>query len=254
MSRRSPRLGIVTTVYNHAQYLPESLGSVASQTDARYVHVVVDDASPDGAWPIIEAYAADQTHRVALRLTENRGLAAAFHAGVDLLPPSVEWILKVDADDKIDERYVEEILRAAKEDSHRNVIFAPCQHFGSRSDPYYYGQYKPDRVGIDFMVPGPAAYRRSLWDAVGGYDVTMRSAEDWDFYVRCERAVGLVPYEIATPGLFWYYRAHAGTRASSHGMARMRYLRAYWQGHTRETVLARSRTWGAWCAEREVAA
>jgi len=35
---------------------------------------------------------------------------------------------------------------------------------------------------------------------------------------------------------------------------RIRYLRAYWQGHTRESALAGSRSWGAWCAEREVAA
>lgn len=248
------KLAVITTAYGHAQYLPECLGSVADQT-VPCLHVVVDDASPDGSWPIIQDYVMGAPERrVGIRLTQNKGLAAAFHAGVEALPPGVDWILKCDADDRMDARYVEAILAAVDEDPARNVIFAPCQHFGQRSDPFYYPRYDPARMAHDFMIPGPAAYRRTLWDAVGGYDVTMRSAEDWDFYVRAERAVGLHPYQLPTPGLFWYYRMHDGQRASTEGIRRIQYLRAYWQGHTQETALSRSRTWGAWCAERGVAA
>jgi glycosyltransferase involved in cell wall biosynthesis len=244
----------VTTVYNHAHFLTECLSTVMDQDDARYVHVVVDDASPDNAWPLIEQYAAGADNRLAVRMAENVGLAAAFHAGVEALPAHCNWLLKVDADDKIDPRYIKAILDAAEADPRRNVIFAPCQHFGERSDQFYYPTYDPARMAQVFMIPGPAAYQRALWDAVGGYDVTMRSAEDWDFYIRAERAVGLVPHQLTDPDLFWYYRAHSGVRASAEGVQRIRYLRAYWQNHTRESALSRSRSWGEWCAERGVAA
>lgn len=250
-----PRLGIITTAFNHAEYLPGCIASVVDQTSTDFVHVIVDDASPDGIGAIVDEWARTGERRIGVRLATNRGLAGAFHAGVELLPPSVEWILKVDADDKIDARYVAEILRAADADPARNVIFAPCQHFGTRSDIFVYPPFDPRTMREVFQIPGPAAYRRTLWDAVGGYDVTMRSAEDWDFYIRAHEAVGLLPYQIREPNdLYWYYRMHSGQRASSEGIKRIRYLRAYWQGHTRETALAGSRSWGAWCAEREVAA
>jgi hypothetical protein len=28
-------------------------------------------------------------------------------------------------------------------------------------------------------------YRREAWEAVGGYDETMRAGEDWDFWIGC---------------------------------------------------------------------
>lgn len=251
----SPRLGIVTTCYGHAHFLPECLASVAAQTSQDFVHVVVNDASPDETETIVRSYCLAGFTRFYVRLPFNVGLASAFHRGVQQLPPSVEWILKVDADDTIDPRYVEEILRAADADSRRNVIFAPCRHFGTRRDVYVYPRFNPATMRRQFQIPGPAAYKRTLWDAVGGYDVTMRSAEDWDFYIRAQEAVGLHPHQITdVPGLYWHYRMHDGPRASAHGMARLRHLQAYWRGHTRESALGRTRSWGAWCAERQVAA
>lgn len=250
-----PRIGIVTTVYNHAQFLPECLTSVAAQDDHRYHHVVVDDASPDDAGGIAQRYAeGNREHRSAVLLSQNRGLAGAFHAGVNALPVDCDWILKVDADDKVDPRYVGAILRAAEHDPRRNVIFAPCKHFGAASHVYQYPTFKAERMIDVFMIPGPAAYRRTLWDAVGGYDVTMRSAEDWDFYIRAQLAVGLKPYQIITQRIYWYYRQHDGQRASAEGVKQLPLLRQYWHGHTATTALQRSRSWGAWLQSQQGAA
>lgn len=244
------RIGIITTVYNHRHFLPECLSSVVAQTDARYCHVVVDDASPDQPVDLIRAYVAgDPERRRGVLLSTNAGLAGAFHAGVRALPDDCDWILKVDADDKIDSRYVAEILNAATLDPWRNVIFAPAKHFGARHDVYVYPEpFDPARMIDTFYIPGPAGYRRSLWDAVGGYDVTMRSAEDWDFYIRAQLAVGLVPHQIRLPDLFWWYRVHDGPRASSAGIAILPQLRVYWRGHTKDNV--GTRTWGQWIAEQ----
>lgn len=248
----APRLAIVTTVYGHAHFLGECFASVAAQTSQDFAHIIVDDASPDGAWPIIERYARTHPNRIALKLDANRGLAGAFNAGVAMLPESVEWILKCDADDTMHPEYIADILAAADEDLARNVIFSPCQFFGTRTDVYRYPAFDAAKMRQEFYIPGPAAYKRALFDAVAGYDETMRSAEDWDLYIRAQLVVGLIPHQLAEPR--WNYRQHAGPRASHEGIKRLRYLQAYWQGHTRETAIARSRTWGAWCAERELAA
>jgi GT2 family glycosyltransferase len=142
-------------------------------------------------------------------------------------------------------RYVEEILRAADDDPSRNIIFSPAQHFGSRTDVYTYPPFDPPTMTDTLMIAGCAAMKRELWDAVGGYDETMRFAEDWDLHVRAQLAVGLVPHQLGAP--LWFYRKH-GPSASTAGIKRLPDLRRYWEGHTRESVTARSRSWGEWCS------
>ncbi len=81
---------------------------------------------------------------------------------------------------------------------------------------------------------------------MGGYDETMRSAEDWDLYIRAQLAVGLTPHQLPEPR--WFYRMHSGPRASAEGIKRLGELQHYWKGHTKASVMNRSRTWGAWLA------
>ena len=246
----TPKLSVVTACYQHGRYLLQSAESVLRQTEREIELIIVDDGSTDDSRAVAMGIARDDGRVTVLHNPTNIGLAASQNLGIRCA--RAPWVLKNDADDYIHERYCEEILAAAEEDPARNVIFSPCQHFGGQRHVYHYPPFDPAKQIEQFMIPGPAAFRRSLWEAVGGYDETMRSAEDWDLYIRAQLAVGLVPHQLPSPR--WYYRMHAGPRASRIGMARLPDLQAYWRGHTKESVLARSRTWGQWCAERGVAA
>ena len=244
----APLLSVITACFGHGRYVRQSMESVLAQTEPNIELVFVDDGGTDDAWSIAMGVAGrDQRVRViandrnhGLAYSQNRGIAAA----------RAPWVLKVDADDYIDPRYVAQILAAATEDPHRNVIYSPAHLFGTVDRVYRYKPFDAAQMIDHFMIPGPAAFRKSLWEAVGGYDETMRSGEDWDLYVRAQVVVGLVPHQLAEP--LWHYRQHAGVRASDHGIARLRYLQTYWKGHHRENI--GTRTWGAWCAERGVAA
>jgi glycosyltransferase involved in cell wall biosynthesis len=245
-----PKLSIITACYNHGEYLAECIASVRAQTEPDIEHIIVDDGSTDESRNVARALKAGDRRISVITNNGNRGLAYSQNMGI--YNARAPWVLKVDADDKIAPTYVEEILAAADEDFRRNVIFSPCQHFGARNDVYTYPAFNHARMIETFMIPGPAAFKRDLWAAVGGYDETMRSAEDWDLYIRAQLAVGLVPHQLPAPR--WFYRMHSGPRASAEGMAKLSELQRYWRGHTRESVLAGSRTWGQWCAERMVAA
>jgi glycosyltransferase involved in cell wall biosynthesis len=240
----TPRLSIVTACFNHGHYLGECIASVLAQTEQDIEHIIVIDGATDDSMEVACKYQSRDRRICILWDRNNRGLAYSQNLGIKC--SRAPWVLKVDADDKIDPRYVESILHAADEDTRRNVIFAPAKHFGNRSDSFAYPEFDPRRMIDQFMIPGPAGFKKSLWEAVGGYDETMRSAEDWDFYIRAHLAVGLVPHQILARDLYWWYRVHDGPRASSDGMARLAELQAYWRGHTRESVLARSRSWGQW--------
>jgi glycosyltransferase involved in cell wall biosynthesis len=243
-----PRLSVITACYNHGDYLGECIASVLAQTERQIEHIVVIDGATDNSWSVAEGLRATDDRLRVIVNDVNRGLAYSQNLGIR--NARAPWVLKVDADDKIDARYVAEILKAADRDGRRNVIFAPARHFGARTDVYVYPDFNPAQMIDSFMIPGPAGFRKALWEAVGGYDETMRSAEDWDLYIRAQLAVGLVPYQIRVPGLCWWYRMHDGPRASRDGIERLPELQRYWRGHTRESVLGRTRTWGAWCEQR----
>lgn len=249
MTTPAPLLSVVTACWNHGQYLGECIASVLGQTEANIEHIIIDDASPDNAREIALA-AADADPRVRVSYHEqNRGLAASQNFGIRCA--RAPWVLKVDADDWVSPEYVEKILAVAALKPAVNVIFSPAHVFGNGKDSVYrYPQFHPARMIDQFMIPGPAAFRRELWARVGGYDETMRSAEDWDFYIRAQLAVGLTPHQLATP--LWHYRQHDGQRASAEGMRRVAELKEYWRGHSKANLGTRS--WAQWCAEREVAA
>lgn len=244
-----PRLSVITACYNHGQYLEESMRSVLAQTERAIELIVVIDGATDNSWDVaVRVQKQDMRVRVFAN-DRNRGLAASQNRGI--AAASAPWVLKVDADDAIGSTYVAEILAAADADPRRNIIFSPCFN-GAIEKVYRYPVFDPRRMIDTLMIPGPAAFRKDVWAAVGGYDESMRSAEDWDLYIRAQRVVGLVPFQLPEPR--WFYRQHSGQRASHIGMAKLPHLQEYWRGHTRESVLGRTRSWGAWCAERQVAA
>lgn len=244
------RLGLITTTYQHTLFLWDCFYSVLAQREQDFVHVIVDDASTDNPMSRIAPYRERHPERtIVVRLKHNVGPAGAFNAGVRALPRDCDWLMKCDADDKIDARLIDDCYQVIRADSRVNVIVAPARHFGQQHHVYRYPNFDPRRMIETCMIPGQAMYRRSLWDALGGYDETMRSAEDWDFFVRAQLAVGLVVHQLPAPR--WYYRMHDGPRASHAGMNQIRALQAYWRGHTAETARAGSRTWGPWIAERK---
>jgi glycosyltransferase involved in cell wall biosynthesis len=238
----TPKLAVITSVYNHGQYLAECIASVRAQTEKDIEHVIVIDGATDDSSEIAERASMDDERVIVWHNHTNLGLAYSLNFGIETT--RAPWVMKVDADDSIGPTYVAEILAAAAEDERRNVIFSPCFD-GSLARVHRYPPFEPSRMIDQFMIAGCAAVRRDVWQAVGGYDETMRFAEDWDLHIRAQLAVGLVPHQLPHPR--WFYRQHPGPRASHEGIANLPNLQRYWRGHTRESALAGSRNWGAWC-------
>jgi glycosyltransferase involved in cell wall biosynthesis len=246
----TPQLSIVTAVYNHGQYLQQCIDSVRHQSEKDIEHIIVIDGATDDSLEIADRASTADERVIVVRNARNQGLAYSQNFGI--LHATAPWVMKVDADDWISPTYVAEILAAADADPRRNVIFSPAHLFGTQESVWRYPAFRPDRMIDTFFIAGCGAFRRDLWASVGGYDETMRFAEDWDLHIRAHLAVGLVPHQLSQP--LWHYRQHAGPRASHEGMKRLPDLQAYWRGHTRESVLAQSRSWGNWLNDRAVAA
>lgn len=94
----TPRFSIVIPAYNHAAYIAQALDSVQGQTCADWELIVIDDASTDTTWAIIESHplAADSRCR-CLRHEANRGAHATLNEGIALARG--EWVAILNSDD-----------------------------------------------------------------------------------------------------------------------------------------------------------
>src|SRR5689334_14848206 len=99
----TPRLSIVTACYNHGHYLGECIASVRAQTERDIEHVIVIDGATDHSLRVADEAMETDLRVVVINQRENCGLAASQNAGI--AAARAPWVLKVDADDKIDPRY-----------------------------------------------------------------------------------------------------------------------------------------------------
>lgn len=80
MSTQKPRVCFGMTLYNKAQYLPEAIESILSQTHENFSLIAVDDCSTDGTEEIMRQYAARDKRIHYYRHETRVGMIAAWRA------------------------------------------------------------------------------------------------------------------------------------------------------------------------------
>lgn len=104
LSARRLTLSIVIPNYNHAQYLPRCLGSVAAQTRLPDEVLVIDDASTDNSVDIISACARDISGFSLVRHNQNCGVVTRLNEGLERARGT--YVLFLAADDWIEPEFV----------------------------------------------------------------------------------------------------------------------------------------------------
>ncbi|MEV0728466.1 CDP-glycerol glycerophosphotransferase family protein [Polymorphospora sp. NPDC050346] len=101
---------IIVPVYNVADYLPETLDSIAAQTVFAQCHVIlVDDGSTDGSDLLAKQFATEHPNVTAVQ-QENSGPGAARNRALDMA--DTPYVAFVDSDDLLPPRAIEVLLKA----------------------------------------------------------------------------------------------------------------------------------------------
>jgi|GEM_PF-854942 len=108
----SPLVSVVIPVYNGQAFLRECLDSVLNQTMDDYEIIVINDGSTDRTGFIIADYQAAYPDVVRAKFQENRGQGTARNRGVQIA--SGKYILFLDADDLLDPRTLEIVVKRAE--------------------------------------------------------------------------------------------------------------------------------------------
>ena len=92
-------VAIVLCNYNHARYLPDSLGHICSQTRPADQILVIDDGSTDDSWDIIQGFARDHSNLQAHANGRNLGLEASIAKALQLV--RCDYLVWAGADDRL---------------------------------------------------------------------------------------------------------------------------------------------------------
>lgn len=182
------RVSVVMPVRNGAAYIAEAIGSALGETVSEVI--VVDDGSTDHTREIVESI---QDGRVRLIASDGERLPAARNSGIRRA--SGDWILFLDADDRLCPGSVAALLRAAERDSHIALVYGDYDRIAS--DGRQIGRRrlarfrrKPSGNVLDaiaranFMTVGSGIVRTAALDEVGGFNEALRFCEDWELWCR----------------------------------------------------------------------
>jgi glycosyltransferase involved in cell wall biosynthesis len=208
------KVTVVIPCFNHGEFLPEAVESVAALQREDVELIVVDDGSTDERTR--KEMDALRERGIRTIRQENKGLAAARNAGIAMAKG--EYILPLDADDRLRTGWIAQGMRILDLQPRVGVVYGDAERFGTRTGRWRVGPFDADQLLQWNYIHASALYRRTVWQQNRGYDGTMpvQGLEDWDFWLGAFEHGWEFAY---VPQVFFEYRQAEGsmlTRAQGH--------------------------------------
>jgi glycosyltransferase involved in cell wall biosynthesis len=217
----NPRVSVVIPVRNGKDYLQEALDSVLQQSFTDLELVLIDDGSTDDDY---DRYALQDERIRVIHLT-GTGVSRARNIG--MAKSRGELIAFLDADDVWFPGKLKAQVRYFDEHPDVGVVFGkfirwpalPDGGFAAASsliqDASRLTTAEPERSGwlytklLDGLLVGmnTAVVRRSVYDAIGGFNEAMRQGEDYDFWLKASRIAPMHSLD----GYVALYRIHSAS-------------------------------------------
>ncbi len=189
-------IGVVIATYNAADFLDQTLASVAAQSLRPDEVVIADDCSSDDTVSAARRWDGLLPLRI-VELGENVGPAGARAAAI--ATTATDLVALLDADDYWLPDHLA-VLLAAHEPG--TVVTAdplrwmpeskvPLTVWSSRSHLPAPGRQLRQLLQENFLFVG-SLFERALYERVGGFRLPFRGTEDWDLWIRMVRAGAVV--------------------------------------------------------------
>jgi glycosyltransferase involved in cell wall biosynthesis len=225
----TPAVSVVVPCFNGGRFIPQLLESLARQTFRDFEIIIVDDGSTDAATRVVLDALDPSIHVIR---QQNKGLSAARNAGI--AAARADLVLPLDCDDRIAAPFMAEavaLMRAAPPDV---AMVLSHKHLAGAASGFLERHF--NRFDLLFANPIPSGLllRKSSWEAIGGYDETMRDGyEDWEFYLRlmlCGYRGLTIPkpymiYHVSTGGML--FNQASGKHAEIWRRIRRKHTAAY---------------------------
>jgi glycosyltransferase involved in cell wall biosynthesis len=192
----TPSIAVITPVRNGARHLRETIQCVVEQQYPALQMIVVDDCSTDGSGQV-----ARETG--ACRVLETPGIGPAAARNVAIQASESDLLMFLDADDLLGAGALHSSVEALLGQPDAGFAQGYVQNFIVRPDGKMNIFTRPYR----YINVGSGVWRRSVFQALGLFDESLRYCEDLDFFMRCwERDIA----KVLMDHVILLYRRHSG--------------------------------------------
>ncbi|TQM12871.1 glycosyltransferase involved in cell wall biosynthesis [Pseudoxanthomonas sp. 3HH-4] len=208
---------MIIPTYNRRDLLPRAIDSVLAQTRRVDEIIVVDDGSTDGTADMLQARYGERVKHV---WQSNAGVSAARNHGLRLARG--RYLALLDSDDEwLPEKTA---LQVAFLESRPDFGMVVCDVERIDGDYRHIDVFHRREVIREngwalrwllhnpALIPASVMLRRQVVDQLGGFDETLRTAEDLEFHLRVARHW---PIGVVEQALVRAMRGHEGLSAAS---------------------------------------
>jgi len=208
-------VSVIVPCYNQGRFLRDAIESARQQTHLPLEVIVVDDGSIDHTASVVAEYPSVRYVR-----QPNSGAPAARNAG--LRESRGEFVIFLDADDRLlphamatGVAYLDAEPDCAFVTGHVRFIAEDGSPAGMPEQQHADGNQFVALLRSNYIwTPGVVLYRRSILDAVGGFDPAARASADYELNIRIASrfAIGC-HHQIVLE-----YRRHGGNMSADLGL------------------------------------
>jgi hypothetical protein len=189
-----PRVSVVIPAKDEQEHLRTCLESVAAQMLPNVEIIVIDDGSRDLTLDVAMDYAAEDDRTVVLHHTESLGLSAARNTGLEVA--GGEYVTFLDADDYLFPGSLRARVAKLARSERTTVVGVYCDwepvpdrraRKPSRRARRLPAVSYLESAGRPPFIASAPVLRTEVVRSFGGFDESMRSAEDFDLWARLMR-------------------------------------------------------------------
>ena len=230
----TPHFTVIVPCYRSAHTVAETLSSVADQSYGSWDCLIIDDGSPDELVKATTPW-CEKDPRFQLIRQSNRGLSGARNRGIK--EARGQWLIFLDSDDLLAPGKMEAHAEQLHSANYLHLPYGGCRYFRDApsnrtfslgrdgGSEVWMPKVSGNRTAImpalarDNIVPVSApVVSRKLAEQLAGFDETLQSLEDWDFWIRCTLAGAHWSFNLDDACETWI---RIGTDSMSNDGARM---------------------------------
>lgn len=186
----APTISVLLPAFNSERHLEEAARSILDQTYRDLELVIIDDGSTDRTREIARALSQEDPRVQVVAHDQNRGLATRLNEGLSVARG--EYIARMDADDVSLPHRLE--LQVGYLAAHPDIALVGgfIRLFGGKRSCVVRVATSPLHIKWRLLFGNSMGHvtvlgRRSFFSETGGYDETLKVAQDFDLWLRATR-------------------------------------------------------------------
>lgn len=209
------KVSIIIACYNAENWVVDAIESALSQTYKNTEIICIDDCSTDKTFEIISRY---ESNPIVHILKNSKNLGVVRSRNLAIKESGGDYILPLDADDKIDPTYIEKAVNILN-DSSIGIVYCDVMLFGNKTGKWKLPVFDIKTILFQNCIHSCAMFRRKDFFTVGCYKTYMdKGLEDWDLWLSIislyKEKNNFGVYKI--PEILFYYRKiKEGSRSTS---------------------------------------